>query len=386
MAKIKVTFFESSGDFRQICEFYWDQDETGKFPYTVTEIAETFSISQRNIQQVIVEHCEAYTDGVTCIQCEAPYTFKNRTDYQTRLPRWEWTCQSCIEAERETKIRQEQLANEQLRNIVRHDLSIAYYKNLSIPEMTFKDALYLYTFMRIGLMESFEHIKPYEILHSKLTPTENFNKEVIAHLYDRNLLCIHPESTIDAFTIENGRLTKFDLFRVAWLIPLGDEYSDQITATKAIWEQLEYCFANQEWPDHWQSEWQELQVKITTNECLEYLQFVLQDHDLPFKPGDKTYSMIDQALEKFSVAQMYSLIWRAGKDAAAFYMRGGVTKSHAANTVVGNIQRIVERATINGWEISPYKRNYQLPQTAISEVLFNTILQIGDEGFNSPPK
>jgi hypothetical protein len=35
-------------------------------------------------------------------------------------------------------------------------------------------------------------------------------------------------------------------------------------------------------------------------------------------------------LQNFSVAQVYNLIWRAERDAAAFYQRGGVTRPQAA--------------------------------------------------------
>jgi hypothetical protein len=51
---------------------------------------------------------------------------------------------------------------------------------------------------------------------------------------------------------------------------------------------------------------------------------------------------------------VYSFIWRAAKDAAAFYVRERVTKRHAANTVVGAIERSAERAVANGWDVKDF--------------------------------
>ncbi|MEL7436482.1 MAG: hypothetical protein AAFN11_21255, partial [Chloroflexota bacterium] len=66
-------------------------------------------------------------------------------------------------------------------------------------------------------------------------------------------------------------------------------------------------------------------------------------------------------------------------------VRKQTTKQHAANTVVGSIQRQSERAKAEGWEIKPYNRNYNSPQSIVSEVFFNVVLQIGDGGFNQVP-
>lgn len=48
-------------------------------------------------------------------------------------------------------------------------------------------------------------------------------------------------------------------------------------------------------------------------------------------------------------------------------------------------KRISERAIAENWEIKPFGRNYKCPQAIISEVLYNTALKLGDEGFQSIP-
>jgi hypothetical protein len=64
--------------------------------------------------------------------------------------------------------------------------------------------------------------------------------------------------------------------------------------------------------------------EISLLECINYLEFVVAEHQLSFTPGEKTKLILGQVLNKFSVAQAYSFIWRSAKDAAEFYMRAQV--------------------------------------------------------------
>ena len=81
------------------------------------------------------------------------------------------------------------------------------------------------------------------------------------------------------------------------------------------------------------------------------------------------------------MAQVYNFIWRATKDAAAYYMRSSISKRQAANSVVGNISRNMERALANGWDVKPFNRNYNLPQSSLSRIIFNVVLGTDDGGF-----
>ena len=81
-------------------------------------------------------------------------------------------------------------------------------------------------------------------------------------------------------------------------------------------------------------------------------------------------------------AILQEALWSAVKNSAAFYMRtDGIHKKQAANTVVGNIEKNFERAFIQGWEVKAFRRNYHMPQSKISRVLFNVLLHTDDGGF-----
>jgi hypothetical protein len=109
------------------------------------------------------------------------------------------------------------------------------------------------------------------------------------------------------------------------------------------------------------------------------------EHLFEFTPGEKTTQYLEFALQHFSTGQVYNIIWRAVKDAAAFYMRGDVSKKHAANVAVSAIQRSAERAIAENWDLKPYRRNYKTTQSIVSEVFYNFASMLGDAGFETAP-
>jgi hypothetical protein len=109
-------------------------------------------------------------------------------------------------------------------------------------------------------------------------------------------------------------------------------------------------------------------------------------HKFSFNPGDKTYFVSNGVLEDYSIAQVYYFIWSATTNAAAYQVREGIQRVHAANVVIGSIQKKAERALAEGWQPKAYRRDFRCPQSVVSSVLFNLVLQIGEAAFDTPPR
>jgi len=109
-----------------------------------------------------------------------------------------------------------------------------------------------------------------------------------------------------------------------------------------------------------------------------YLLLCLGEHDLPFKAGEKTVALLADMLETFSVGQAYNFIWRAARDAAAYMVRERVPAARAANSAIGNMQRNMERARAEGWQMKPYGRDRRLPVSAVSHTFFTVAMQVPD--------
>ena len=383
MSLIQLEFFTGDSNVIQICTYYWELDEQMNFPNKLTDLANMQNLSTRELSKFVSQNCRALSTKDVCSGCRDPYVYKTRSDFQQRIryPHTNWLCPTCIEQERARQKALQIAEEEQQREMVNSTFSSVEKTPIDLGEITFEDAVYLLSFIRLAASEDFTHLIPLRLITEPLAPTENFSREVILQLFHHKLIYISPKSTIDAFVFEGGYPERFYSDKVSWELPISSKSEN----SQGLIEELEAVFRNGTWPESWRGEWQALWKKIALQECLQYLEVGLNEHGLSLNPGEKTYLVFNGALEQYSVAQVYNMIWRAVRDAAAFYVRERVPKQHAANTVIGSIQRQADRAKAEGWDLKPYRRDRRCQESMISQVLFNTALQIGEKGFNTPP-
>lgn len=85
----------------------------------------------------------------------------------------------------------------------------------------------------------------------------------------------------------------------------------------------------EKWPDCWHEEAAELHRVVALYECLEYLPVALEEHGFGQELGEKHSIALRSVHAHFSIGQAYNFIWRAAKDAAAFYVRESTSRKHA---------------------------------------------------------
>jgi hypothetical protein len=181
--------------------------------------------------------------------------------------------------------------------------------------------------------------------------------------------------------ITDGKVKEFYPQKVHWVLPIVDGGPSPVYVLETLEDQL----TSQDWPENWYVEAAQLQRDVALEECLQYLTLVLTEHRFPVNYGEKTRLVLRAVLTKFSIGQTYSFIWRAGKDAASFYVRQQSSKTHAANIIPGVIQKMAERAIAEGWQTSSFRRNFQAPLSVLSQVLFTSVLRLPEDGFTTVP-
>lgn len=233
--------------------------------------------------------------------------------------------------------------------------------------------------MRAGAYENLSKIMPLAMFDNPLSPTEDFTTEIIKHLHNKSLLYVHPDSEPEAFV--NDDISRFYIWHVYYAPPTSTKSPKN---PSGLFNEL-LSLMKGDWSEEWCEEAFALWKRVALEEAIEYLLFVLNEHHFEFSPGEKTNQYLEYALQNFSTAQVFNTIWRAAKDAAAYYQREGISKRQAANAAIASIQRISERAVAEEWEIKPFGRNFKCPQTMISEVLYNSAIKLGEEGFTLVP-
>lgn len=385
MSQIKLDFLTEDEKLREVCRLYWAMDKELNFIHKTSHIAKKFDIPRHKLYKIVVKNCNAYSNINVCENCKKPYIYKNRTDFSNETKRkYTWQCPECLEKKQKLKREQELQIEAKKRDAIYRAFSkkIRTYESLERLAISLESAVYLLALIRAGAAEDFSVIKPFNEVYGPLSPSVEYDSEILSQLYNERLIFIHPNSPTNGFEYDEDHIPiEFFWSRVAWSLPKTKKNQ----SPNFLIAELETICRTMKWPGHWQRDVRMLWKKIALAESIEYLKVSLDDHGFSFSPGKKTHLVFNNVLENFSVAEVYNMIWRAVRDAAAFYMREQVSRKHAANTVIGSIQRYAERARAEGWNVKKYGRDRRCPQSLISQVFFNTVLQIGEKGFNESP-
>lgn len=211
-----------------------------------------------------------------------------------------------------------------------------------------------------------------------LAPRGDLASFLLGELGAQGLIAISELSSPDAFTFEEGELRSYYPSRVRWLLTVEDP--------ERLLSEISRLAQNAaEWPSHWEQDVKNVWVEIALAECKEYFRHSAEERELPEAGEKSTETMLRYLLESLSVAQCYRVIWICAQRASDFLVRKRCSRKHAANYMIGECQRWADRARAENWEVKPFKRNFDLPRSAISHVFFDVFLKIGEAGFDSVP-
>ncbi len=322
-------------------------DEAQKFAHSVASLSSEFDVPRHKVSVLVTQNCIAYLPDQSCESCESPRPYRSREDFRQRQSYYSWglwKCEDCIKAEQEVAHEQKARAVNIRRTLLQEELDTKRVKRTRLEALSFSEAVYLLSLLRVGGGEDLSFILPAESFPLPHSPTTELDREILDHLYRRHLICIHPESQPESVVIEEEEFTEFSPFKVNWNLPLS---SEDPSPTQFM-ENLETVIKEDEWPGDWHEEAKQLYRLIALHECLQYLRVVMEEHGFELRTGEKTKLVLQSVLKDYSIAQVYNFIWRAVRDAAAFYLRESTSKAHAANIVPGSIQRMAERALSEG--------------------------------------
>jgi hypothetical protein len=318
----------------------------------------------------------SYRESKSSYAFDSPKTFCQECKHKNYGPYC--NCENCkkLKEEREEMDRQKEAKlNDAKRQILLESYEYENSMPISIRELTIKDKLYLCALLRTGLSEDLININPLSSVKVNLAPTQKYKMNIISYLKGKFIITLSPSTSLHNIVIENNEIQSYDPLDVTLKLNVSKKQYDEIV------QYLLHLNIDEEIDNEIKLElWNE----IGLFECLEFLYVKMNEYNLPSEyVGDKTISAIKESLKDFSISQNFNFIWRAVRNAAAFYQKNSVSKKHAVNTISGSIIRSYEKAKAENWEIKGYGRDYTHPQTIISEVFFNNILKIGSKGFES---
>lgn len=367
---------------------YWKLTDEGQFVYSVAELADEFSIKSHQVTRAIKENASAYRTDITCINCDEYYPITKRSDATQPLnrlgPRHEhWTCQDCLEEEAQVQ-----------RDFERYNVEKSKFNSLSKKvicwEADIQHQIFLLAFLKHSGDESLSRILPPD--HNKvdlLAPTTEMTFEVIRQLLHTDLISVDPDSPEGSYFVNDDVEFRIYLDKCSWQITTfinqdNAELGEAGIDGPALYTALDKLLSSDQFLQENIHEIQRLAYEVVQHEAIAFLEYVLDERGLPQRFGEMTHQVLRKALEEYSLAQVYRMIWQAARNASDYLVRNNVPKQHAANTVPRSIDSYMERAKANGWEVSAFRRNFNLPQSTLARVLFNQILGTDDGGFHTP--
>lgn len=382
MSDLELEFLTDDERLRELAQRYW-RLEGGTFVYTLAELAEASGVLQAKIPSTVATISRAFTRTDACVDCGTPRSFSSRSDY-SRLANasWEsWTCTPCREDQKAESARVAEARDKRRIYVLNAELDRGRKQWQAPNNWPFTDAVFLAAVLRAGGAEDLSHVMPRDYYRGQLSPTNEFDWQVLNHLYHNRRLCIHPGSRADTIILKEDDAFSFYPMEVHWSLPLPDGNASPARVHEALDALLRDQAA---WAEGWSDQADDLHRELAVQECLQYLRVVLKEHGFELNPGEKTLAVVRAALNDFSIGQVFNFMWRAAKDAAAFYVRESVSKAHAANIVPGAIQKSAERATAEAWTVRAFRRDYRAPESILSGLFFTGILRLPDSGLSTP--
>jgi len=283
------------------------------------------------------------------------------------------TCFNCEIIRENEKLEEEK----KLRTRIEYFLGNEGVSPVDYSDITLEEKIYLASLLRTGLSEDLNIISLNKNIYSPLTPSYKFTIEIIDSLLERGIIIININSPLDCFCILQDHSISFYHDKVQYLLninyhkPYAELVNDLMNLTIDAEQNTLFLF--------------QLWKRLAIEECIEYLLYNMQSVNFNFSPGKKTIQVFSDLLQHFSTSQIFYLIYNNVTRATRYSRESSTPVYQAANSVIGNCQRLGETALSQGWEPTKYKRWKSNPQSEISKLLFNRIMKIDHEGFDHKP-
>ncbi len=378
-------------------QHHFSKDETDKLFHCWYNGEKVNDLLQKNrIEKLpntsFVKHFPAIYCGLSCPYCyEDMFAFRSDPSHYKKtqmlydtstahclncghdLKKSNCRCEGCLLQKQEEA---EALAKLQAERLQQRELKLQkYYEErqpINFDEMSMTGLIYLYALCYQSTCEDVSLISPLMNSESPFTPSVDWDVECLEPL----LKYIFP------FCKDDNILFFNDAGNIQWygtkvFYKIKIENVDKSDFLESLLEYLKKKIRNSSVSDRY--ELHLLFEKLMISECIIFLKNERISYGLPHEAGEKTIALFKKLIQNWRLDQIYNIIWSRCKDAVALQVQNSLPKYRASNTIIGSIDRYVERAILNKWEIKSSYRDASNVQSILNYVMFNKILQF--DGF-----
>jgi hypothetical protein len=370
-----------------ISEKYWlrECDKRSGFIHTCREIGQEFDFKHQDIPSLVKANAHLVVLDCQCIYCGKTKVCHTRSQL-TQLKPNSWRCDECWEALQgkrdqehlEYCLKQTRLKEEQSQAALEYinDYRGTQLTEVSpITELNEVDRLLLAaTVESLGAENLKTMISLRNNLSLALSPFFGLDEYILDHLFKLNLLLLAPEENYEYVTINKKEELEIDYYQANFDFAYGIDDLTKVMINAKSKKNTNDLVANPQFESWCQ--------QIQLGECLSYLITRSKLNNLAPPIGEKLLSLFRSCLAEYSVSVIHYIIYKAVESAAAFVQKPNITRNHASNSILGNIERVFGKISSGSWHPNKSSRDNSHPQSAVTKIFFDYVFGIEDCGFN----
>lgn len=230
--------------------------------------------------------------------------------------------------------------------------------NYNIDYVDFKCSIFFSTLKYIGLIE--KNIIDINLFRTqKFAPTAQYSDLIIRQLAEKQYISI--KTDYNNFKIAEP-------FNDSILVVNDDIVINEIKNNNLSRENIMLL-------------WKEIGVW----ECIEFLNFHLEELKLPCAVSGSLLELYNELLNDFSIAQVFNITYSSIESALYQLRKGHFNEFKAFYYILEMIKSKGNRSIREGYKLYNYNRPSKCSQSELSNYFFNKVLQISDNGFKVVP-
>lgn len=339
---------------------YWAMDAAGNFVETVNHILPYREILKTHqLVKYINEISTASDLNKTCERCENNFEVRSRSDVKTKLTVLQGVCATCQSIEEYERIKtadteraelQERLAQTEQRNLDKKCEYASIPDDLVVVLLALEKAinprLLTGSFMR-GDCRSLAPVNSDQFIQRL------WEKEIVVHLPSK--------AALGAYILKDEQVFHY-LDKVTYvLVP---------DAVRGKTEEAFNALTMRDFHDY--RAILQLWLDYAITDCMAYFFEQSTAHGLKtsLEADVEISSTLRTALDAYSVAQLWSVIWKNVRDAASLSTREYYNKTKAAATISGKIKRNLEQARKGIVHLKAWTRPTTQPAGTLGDVFY----------------
>ena len=357
---IELNFQSTDVEAIRLAESYWRVDAKGKFVHTVSSLLpwrDTTTIAELNIllRSIVV----ARDTNLQCLECGQLEIITARSQFKPRSAPASIRCSRCRDMAEQSKRAAAEAAKKELENqvaaLAKHKIAMRFDFS-GLPDDMALLLLAIDRAIAPRLVSGTFSIRDCRLL------VPHDHHVYITRLVRNNAIIVRPDLSPDGtYKSVEGALSYYAEKAVYQMtVPVQDRPRAQVVGQLREREYGPSAGMTELWLDY------------VSSECLCYAHDQAHLHNLPIDEelGLQIASTVRAAAESYSIALLWSAIWRVVRDAATLARRDYYSAPKAAATIPGKIMRLLAKVEDGTAVLKPWSRPELQPAGTLGELFW----------------